>query len=82
MNQNSGFILTSHIQDSSSGIQLSYYGQNRESSFKLVFDNQKIVFFIPRAQKFDPPNISFERKGGNLKHFGNVVVGPLHLKHR
>lgn len=79
MSNHAGFILTSHIQDSSSGISLVYFGQTSEHSFKLVFDNQRIVFFVPKAQKFDPPNISFERKSSQLKHFGNEDVDIIYL---
>lgn len=75
----SGFILTSQAVDGRSGVELQYFGRDHKGSFKLIFNNQKIVFFIPKNVEFNPPNVIFDRKSSQLKHFGNELVDTVYL---
>ena len=75
-----GFILTSHAVDIGGKLQLHYFGKiSSNKSFKLIFDNQKIVFFIPKESSFTPSGIKFERKASKLKHFGKTEVDIVYL---
>jgi DNA polymerase-2 len=74
-----GFILTSHWNDTRDGLELSYYCSDNESPFLIKFTQQKIVFFIPRKAIFDPINVKFERKAGKLKSFSHDEVDTIYL---
>lgn len=74
-----GFILTSHVRDTASGIQLQYHGTTGKKRFKLIFDKQKIVFFILKDASFNPPQVNFERKSGGLKNFNHQEVDTIYL---
>ncbi len=75
-----GFLLTSHWTDSSSALTISFYGTDGVRPFKLVFTNQKIVFFIQRSAQFNPSHIDFERVSGGLKNFAHLDVDTIYLK--
>lgn len=75
----SGFILTSHAVDRRSGLELHYYGRDDKGSFKLIINDQKIIFFVPKNANFDPPNVQYERVESKLKHFGNESVDTVYL---
>ena len=74
-----GFILTSHWNDTAQGLELIYYCTDNIKPFVIKFTQQKIVFFIQRSAKFNPPNIKFERKSGNLKSFSHDEVDTIYL---
>lgn len=76
-----GLILTSHIKDDQNGCNFIFYGKSTLGSFKLVFQDQKIVFFIPRNAEFNPGGVSFERKSTNLKNFSHEVVDTIYLSY-
>jgi DNA polymerase-2 len=76
-----GLILTSHINDKSSGMEISFYGRRQNGQpFKLVFENQKFVFFISHLAIFEPSGIEFQRKPGNLKDFSHRPVDAVYLE--
>jgi DNA polymerase-2 len=74
-----GHILTSHWRDRPTGLELSYYGSSQGKPFKLIFPQQKIVFFIKKDTDFKPLHIKFERKNGGLKNFLHEPVDTIYL---
>jgi DNA polymerase-2 len=74
-----GHILTSHWRDKPSGLELTYYGSSNGRPFKLVFPQQKIVFFLTQTTDFNPNHIKFERKSGGLKNFTHELVDTIYL---
>ena len=74
-----GFILTSHAVDTSTGLQLHFHGTTGEKRFKLIFEKQKIVFFILKNSSFSPPKVTFDRKSGGLKNFNHEEVDTIYL---
>ena len=74
-----GHILTSHWRDRPAGLELCYYGSCQGKPFKLIFPQQKIVFFIKKETEFNPSLIKFERKNGGLKNFTHEPVDTIYL---
>ena len=74
-----GFIITSHAVDTSRGMELHFHGTTGEHRFKLILENQKVVFFILKESEFSPTNIKFERKSGGLKNFSHKEVDTIYL---
>lgn len=79
MKLNHGHLLTSHFYDTARGMEISFFGRDENGPFKLVFPNQKVVFFIAAETKFSPNEIQFERKKSNLKSFNHKLVDTIYL---
>jgi DNA polymerase-2 len=75
-----GQILTAQAEQSAEGIKLIYYGKGCNGPFKLIFEKQSHVFFIPRSASFSPPNIDYERISKPLKSFNLQDVDVIYLK--
>lgn len=75
-----GYLLTAHHYDTANGVQLVFYGRGPQGPFKLIFDQQHIIFFIPQDASFSPPQIDFERKANKLKSFNQQAVDAIYLK--
>lgn len=76
---NKGFILTSHLEQASEGIQIVLFVRSQEGKCKLVFTGQKQVFFIPRDSQFDPRDFIFVRKTLDLKSSQDIPVDGIYL---
>ena len=72
------FILTADWQDTNSGIELVLWVQSDLGPKKIIFDNEKLVFFIPRSASFNP-SFHFERISRELKSFDGNAVDAIYL---
>ncbi len=79
MTIHSGFILTTHLEQGSAGINIVCYVRGANQKYKLVFENQKHVFFIPTHSEFSPHEFQFDRKPVKLSAPNKQNVDAIYL---
>jgi DNA polymerase II len=74
-----GFLLTSHWQDTRQSHQLIFYGVSDAGPFKVIIDNNPLVFFIKRSCQatFDKEP---KRTPVNLTNFDNEDIDGLYFQ--
>lgn len=73
------FILTSDFFDTANGMQLHFWAHSQFGAVKLIYNQEKNVFFIPRDSNVNL-NVDFERKSIKLKSFDFKDVDAIYLK--
>lgn len=78
MFQEKGFILTSKYYDIKNKLHLEFLGTNDNGAFKLIFNTEKIVFFIEAELDLKKSNIQFTEKAVHLKAFNKKPVKAIY----
>lgn len=74
------FILTKHWQDINNKLLITFYAYSSElGPLRLIFSNEKCLFFIKRQSSFTLNGINFERKELKLKTPSNEDVDGLYF---